>query len=197
MRAGEALLTRTGYALRSSLTRNDTRAVFGVTSSGYLLAYLYGIGHLASGAGGVGITVVPDAAVRFFQPALGTFSFEPVAVVTAGPVTYLFSLNTVLGLGLAVLVGLNLALSYLAWRQPAACGIGSRSAGAFASIPALLSGTACCGPVLLLVVGIQASGLLLTAFEFLLPIASVLLVGSLLLVGRQVQPDIVGGTPEQ
>ena len=29
---------------------------------------------------------------------------------------------------LAVLVGLNLALSYLAWRQPKACGIGSSSA---------------------------------------------------------------------
>lgn len=190
-RPGHALVARTGYAVRASLDRTDARAVFVVTSVGYLLAYLYGIGHLAPGSGGFEFMVVPDAASRFFQPALGTFSFEPIAIISAGPITYLFSLNTVIGLVLAVLVGLNLAVSYLVWRQPKACGIGSRSAGAFASIPALLSGTACCGPVLLIVLGVQASGVLLTAFEFLLPIATVLLVGSLLLVGRQVQPDAI------
>lgn len=188
---GEALLARTGFAVRSAMDRTDARVVFGVTGLAYLLAYLYGIGHLAPGAPGVDVTVVPNAASRFLQPALGTFSFEPVAVVTAGGITYLFSINTLIGAALAGLVGLNLAVTYLVWRQPAACGIGSRSAGALAGIPALISGTACCGPVLLIAVGVQASGLLLTTFEFLLPIAAVLLVGSLLLVGRQVQPDAV------
>jgi hypothetical protein len=101
-------------------------------------------------------------------------------------VTYLFSLNTVVGFGLAALVGLNLALTYLVWRQPAACGIGRSSTGLLASVPALLSGTACCGPVVLLVVGVQASGVLLTGFQLLLPIAVLLLVGSLVLVGRRV-----------
>ncbi|WP_206662565.1 hypothetical protein [Halorubrum sp. BOL3-1] len=102
--------------------------------------------------------------------------------------TYLFSLNTVLGVGIAGLVGLNLGLTYLAWRQPAACGVGSSSSGVIASVPAVLSGTACCGPVVLIVLGIQASGIVVTAFQFLLPIAVVLLVGSLVLVGRQIDP---------
>lgn len=194
-RVGQALFARTGYAVRTALDRTDARAVFAVTTIGYLLGYLWIIRHLAPGPGGFGVTVVPDATSRFFQPALGTFSFEPVAIVSVGPVTYLFSLNTVLGLGLAALVGLNLAVTYLVWRQPKACGIGSRSAGALAGIPALLSGTACCGPVLLLVLGVQASGLLLTTFEFLLPIAALLLVGSLLLVGRHVQPDRARSSP--
>jgi hypothetical protein len=108
--------------------------------------------------------------------------------VSVGPVTYLFSLNTFFGLGIASLVGLNLGLTYLAWRQPAACGIGSSSSGFLASIPAVLSGTACCGPVVLIVLGIQASGIIVTAFQFLLPIAVVLLLGSLVLVGRQIDP---------
>jgi hypothetical protein len=38
----------------------------------------------------------------------------------------------------------------------------------------------------LVVLGIQASGVLLTAFQFLLPVAVLALVGSLVLVGRQV-----------
>lgn len=184
-----ALLARTGYAIRASLGRHDARAVFAGTTVGYLLAYLYALGHLAPGGGGVGVTVTPDAANRFLQPSFGAFSFEPVAAIALGPVTYLFSLNTILGLGLSALVGLNLALTYLVWRQPTACGLGTKSAGAAASIPALLSGAACCGPLLLIIVGVQATGLLLTAFEFLLPLAAALLVGSLLLVGRQIRPD--------
>lgn len=187
MATGEALLSRTRFAVRSALDRTDARAVFAGTTIGYLLVYLWGIGHLAPGTGGFEVTVVPNAASRFFTPALGAFSFEPVAVVLLGPFTYLFSLNTFIGLAVSVLVGVNLAVTYIVWRQPTACGIGSRSAGALAGIPALLSGTACCGPVLLIALGVQASGLLLTAFEFLLPIAAVLLLASLLLVGRQVQ----------
>lgn len=186
-----ALLARTGFAVRAAMDRPGARAVFAVTGLGYLLAYLYAIGHLAPGPGGFDITVVPNAAGRFFQPSLNAFSFEPVFSVTAGPLTYLFSLNTLIGLALGALVGVNVAVTYLAWRQPAACGLGTRSAGALAGLPALLSGAACCGPVVLIAVGIQATGLLLTAFEFLLPVAAVLLLGSLLLVGRQVRPDAV------
>jgi hypothetical protein len=104
-------------------------------------------------------------------------------------VTYLFSLNTILGLGLSALVGLNLALTVLAWTQPNACGLGESSTAVLATIPALLSGTACCGPVVLIVLGIQASGILLTGVQFLLPIAVCILVGSLVLVGRQINPQ--------
>jgi len=159
------------------------------TAVGYLLIYLYALGHLAPGIGGFDVTVVSGTLRKFFQPELGPFSFTPVARVSVGPVTYLLSLNTVLGLGIASLVGLNLGLTYLAWRQPAACGIGSSSSGFLASIPAVLSGTACCGPVVLIVLGIQASGIIVTAFQFLLPIAVVLLLGSLILVGRQIDPE--------
>jgi hypothetical protein len=167
--------------------RRNAVAVVAVTAVAYLLVYLYALGHLAPGLGGFDVVVVSGALGKFLRPELGPFAFTPVARVSLGPVTYLFSFNTVIGAGIAGLVGLNLGLTYLAWRQPAACGVGT-SSGVLASIPAVLSGTACCGPVVLIVLGIQASGIVVTAFQFLVPVAVVLLLGSLVLVGRQVDP---------
>ncbi|ERH01114.1 MAG: hypothetical protein J07HN6_02746 [Halonotius sp. J07HN6] len=168
-----------------TLRRRDGQGVFTAVTVAYLLVYLWGIGHLAAGLGGFSVTVVSDPLATLLRSE-GAFSFRPVARIALGPLTYLASLNTLLGAGVAALVGLNLSLSYLAWRQPAACGIGRSSSGLLAGIPALLSGTACCGPVVLIVAGIQASSAVLTAFQFLLPAAVLMLVGSLLLVGRQV-----------
>jgi hypothetical protein len=187
----ETALTRTRDATLLTVRRRDAAAVFVGATLGYLLADLWAIGHLAPGLGGFEVVVVNSPVGQFFQQARGPLAFRPVARVAVGPLTYLFSLNTVVGLGLAALVGLNLALSYLAYTSPRACGIGSQSAGLLASVPALLSGSACCGPVVLLVLGIQASGVLLTAFQFLLPVAVLALVGSLVLVGRQVNVQAV------
>jgi hypothetical protein len=186
-----AAVSRTRDATAITLRRRDTLAVFGGVTVAYLAVYLWAIGHLAPGLGGYGVTVVADPLAKFLRPELGQFSFTPVAQIQVGPVTYLFSFITVIGFGLAGLVGLNLALTYLVWTQPKACGIGQSSTGLLASLPALLSGTACCGPVVLIVLGIQASGLLLSAFQFLLPLAAIVLVASLVLVGRQVNPQAI------
>lgn len=182
---------RTRNATARTLHRRDALVVFWSITTGYLVLYLWAIGHLAPGLGGYGISVVADPAGAFLRPELGPFSYTPIARLTLGPVTYLFSFNTVLGSGLAVLVGLNVALTYLAQTQPKACGIGKSSTGILASLPALLSGTACCGPVILIVLGIQVSGVLLTTFQLLLPVAAFILVGSLILVGRQVDPQAI------
>jgi hypothetical protein len=181
-------VARTLAATKAVCRRRDAAAVAVATGTGYLLLYLYALGHLAPGIGGVGVTVVPGALEKFARPALGPLSFTPVARFAVGPVTYLFSLNTVLGLGVAALVGLNLGVTYLAWRRPSACGVGASSSGLLAGAPAVLSGTACCGPVVLLSLGVQASGIVVTAFQFLLPVAVVLLLGSLVLVGRRIDP---------
>jgi len=178
-------VSRTRAATAMTLRRRDGQAVFAAVTVAYLLVYLWGIGHLNPGLGGLSITVVDDPLATLVRSE-GAFSFRPVARVALGPVTYLASLNTLIGGAVAALVGLNLAVSYLAWRQPAACGIAQSSSGLLAGIPALLSGTACCGPVVVIAVGIQASSALLTAFQFLLPAAVLMLIGSLLLVGRKV-----------
>lgn len=185
----KAVAAKTRDATALTLRRRDATLVVGVVTVGYLLVYLRALGHLAPGFGGYSVAVVSDPLGTLLRPALGPFSFTPLARVQVGPVTYLFSFNSVIGAALSVLVGLNLGLTYLAWRQPEACGIGKSSTGVLASVPAVLSGTACCGPVVLIVLGIQASSAVLTTFQFLLPLSAVLLVGSLVLVSRQIDPQ--------
>ncbi|WP_255152781.1 hypothetical protein [Halorarius halobius] len=158
----------------------------------YLVLYLLTVGDLSFSSGGTGpltIRTVDDLSRAF--ASLGFFRFGAIAVVSLGPLTYLFSpLNLLVALVLSSLVGANVALTYLGLVQPRACGLES-STGILAGIPALLSGAACCGPTILLVIGVQASATIITGFQLLIPIAVVLLVGSLLLVGRQVNPALL------
>jgi len=182
-------VARTRRALSLTLGRRDALAVVVAVALAYLTLYLFAIGHLsvAFGRTGFDLAVVSDAFARAFDPT-GTLTYEPVARFRAGPVTWLVSpLNLLVGGVLAGLVGLNLGVSYLLWRRPQACGV-NPSVGVLAGIPALLSGSACCGPVILLVVGVQATGAVLTAFAWLVPAAALLLVVTLVLVARNVSP---------
>jgi hypothetical protein len=186
-------LARTWVAVRATATHRPARRVLGLVSAAYLGLYLFAVGHLRPGPGGFDLFVVGDPVSRAFQQ-VGPLSFEAVAAVTIGPATLLVApVNLLVGGTLSLLVGVNLAVSYLAYRHPAACGIGpgaGTGAGIFAGLPALLSGAACCGPVVLLALGVQATGLLLTAFGVLVPAAALLLVGSLVYVGRTVDPTL-------
>lgn len=183
-----AVVQGTRGVLATALTARGPRLVFAAATLLYLVAYLYAIGHLRAGLGGFDVTLVADPVGAFLRPALGPLSFTPIASLRLGPVTLLVSFNLVLGFGLAALVGLNLAVTALAWTQPKACGIAGRSAGVFAGLPALVSGTACCGPVVALVLGIQLSSALLMTVQWLVPLAAVLLLASLFWVGSQVRP---------
>jgi hypothetical protein len=190
---GRDAVAKTLVAVRGTVVRRDARAVLAGVTVLYLGLYLYILGHLRfTGGGGFDYVVVSDPLSRMFQ-STGTLAFEPVAGLVVGPLELLVApVNVAIGGVLALLVGVNLAVSFLAWRQPAACGIGSgaKSSGLLAGLPALLSGTACCGPVVLVAVGIQASGVLIASFGFLVPAAALLLVGSLLYVGRKVDPTV-------
>ncbi|WP_265110643.1 hypothetical protein [Halosolutus halophilus] len=172
--------------------RYDSLAIATVVAIGYLAAFLWAVGDLAFRPDvAANIVVVDDPLVRMFDRT-GPASFEAVALLDTGVVRLLVSpLNAVIGLLIAGLVGINLGLTYLAVVQPAACGIGAGT-GLFASLPALLSGTVCCGPVVLIALGIQASGLLLTTFAWLLPLGIVLLLSSLVYVAGKV--DIAGAS---
>jgi hypothetical protein len=156
----------------------------------YFFVYLATVGDLAMGGGGELSVRVAEDLSRAFTSA-GFFRFSAVAVVTAGPIVFLFSpLNVTLALLLSALVGANAGLTYLGILQPRACGLES-STGVLAGVPALLSGAACCGPTVLLVAGIQASATIVTGFQFLVPLAVMLLVGSLVAVGHQVDPELL------
>jgi hypothetical protein len=189
--ASTDLISRTRAALAAAAQRRDSQLVFLGFATLYLLVYLATVGDLTLGAGGGPLTVhtVEDLSLAF--STTGFFRYEAIALVTAGSVTYLFSpMNLLVAAVLSTLVGANAGLSYLAVVQPRACGL-EASSGAFASVPALLSGAACCGPTILLVVGIQASASIVAGVQLLVPLAVVLLIGSLLLVGRNVEPSLL------
>jgi hypothetical protein len=157
----------------------------------YLLTYLWAIRHLTlSGTGGVDVFVVEDP-VGMALRQRSMFLFETVAKIEVGSVVYLFGpINVLIGLGLGTLVGVTLAVSIVSWRSPSACRLGA-GAGASAGIPGLISGFACCGPQLLVVIGLQASAGLITAMQWMVPVAVVLLLGTLLWVGSQVNPETI------
>lgn len=187
MQTVRAALSGTDRSVRIVLTRLDTFSIVGGVTTLYTVIYLYSIGHLFPAGRGFGMTMVADPLSRMVQ-ASGTFLWEPIARIDLWSVGYLLSpLNTGLGLLLGILVGLNVGLAYLAWRQPKACGI-SAGSGLLAAIPGLLSGSACCAPLLLLALGIQASGILLVALQIALPAGIVLLLGTLLYVGKLTAP---------
>lgn len=181
-------------AVGGVVAHRDGVAVFLGAVGGYFLLYSVAVGDLALSipAGPVDVSVVDTPLSRLFE-SMGPFQYEPIAFVQLGVVDYLFApLNAAIGIGLAVLVGLNLVVAYGAWRRPTACGLpesgGAEGAtGLLAGIPALLSGTVCCGPAILFVVGVQATAGLMAVFQWLLPVAVVLLIGSLFVVSRRVQ----------
>ena len=185
-------LARTGLVARSVGRRRDSLAVLLTVTVAYLLVFLLALGDIVvHSEAGVSVFVAENPLSRAFRPAPGAFLFQPVALLELGVALWEFSpLNTLLGLAIAALVGLNLAFSYLAVTQPRSCGL-SAGAGLVASVPGLLAGSTCCAPALLVVAGIQASGIVLTAFVWLLPVSLALLVGTLVYVAGMVDPDAV------
>ncbi len=172
------------------LKRRDSLSVFLAVTVGYLFVFLYMVTDIAiNTSAGFSVSVpVADPLSHMFQQGPGRFSFEGIALIELGVITWAFSpINTLVGLGIAALVGLNLALTYLAVTQPKSCGIGT-SSGLLASVPALLAGSACCAPVIAIVFGIQLSSVLLTTITWLLPVSVGLLLASLVYIAGKVDP---------
>ena len=179
-----ALVGQTIAVVRGALDRRDGRAIFAAAAVGYFALLEAVSGNLGAGDGSVAVRVVPDP-LALLARRTGPTQFEPIALVSLGPVEYLFSpLTAAVAAVVAALVGLNLAVSWAVWRGPQACGL-EPGAGVLAGLPGVLSGFVCCGPTILLVVGVQASAGLVAAFQWSLPAAVLLLVASLLWVGRR------------
>ncbi|MGM0606618.1 MAG: hypothetical protein ACQETB_13230 [Halobacteriota archaeon] len=183
-------------AVRATLREPTSKLGFAGVTAVYLIVYLYAIGHLgwAITFGAVGIDTVDEPMTRLFE-ATGPYQYEPIALVELYAIELLVSpVNIALGCAIALLVAANATLAYAAWRAPAACGIESpsrASVGIAAGVPALLSGTVCCGPAIVLVVGVQATAGLLGLFAWLMPVAVVSLLASVAYVGYLVDPAAI------
>lgn len=180
-----ALFRQTGVVIRGALGRRDGKAIAGVSAAAYFVLLETLSTNLGIGDGSVGLLVVDDPLATGTRQ-IGPFQFEPIALVTLGPLEYLSSpLTAAIAVAVAVLVGVNLAVSWVVWRGPEACHV-NPGVGALAGVPGLLSGFVCCGPTILLVVGVQASAGLVAALQWAPSVAVLLLVAWLLWVGRQV-----------
>jgi hypothetical protein len=154
--------------------------VYGWTCAALSLAYfmlvMIAFGDLSAGGRGFEFLSVPLD--RMFDRT-GTFTFEPVARVTVPGVTLLLSPINLGAVGLlSLLAGMNLTVVFASLREPQACRL-SRTGSVLSGIPALLAGGACCAPAILLVLGLQASSLVIGLFQILIPVSFVLLAGAL------------------
>lgn len=155
---------------------------------GYLVMFLVALQDISRG--GRGVQLLTAEWRRMFERT-GAITFEPVVQIVVPGLTILLSpLNVLTGSGLSLLAGLNLALTFMAFRQPRACSF-NRSTGILASIPALLAGGACCAPAIVLILGLQASSLLMGVFQVLIPVSFVLLLVTLKLILDRTAPELL------
>lgn len=140
--------------------------------------------------GGRGFEVLTTDWTRMFDRR-GTITFEPIAQFTFPGLTILIApLNLLIGLVISLLAGLNLVVTYIAFRQPKACSF-NRSAGILASFPALLAGSACCAPAIVLILGLQVSSLFMTVFQVLIPVSVLLLLVTLKLILDRTNTELI------
>jgi hypothetical protein len=126
----------------------------------------------------IAMDILPDWRSLAFRQR-GPFLFEPVGVLHLGPLAIFLSIpNLAIGLALGVLVGANIAASYYGFH---ALGLrGARGVHALVgTIPALISGAACCVPTLILVIGLQLTATLAVVWSWLVPASALLLAVSL------------------
>lgn len=108
------------------------------------------------------------------------FLYEPIGIVALGRHLrlYLAVPNIAIALFLGALVGLNAAVSYHSFRALAFQGPRG-FVSLLGTIPALISGAACCVPTLILVIGLQMSATLIAVWPLFVPASAALLIAAL------------------
>lgn len=147
----------------------------------YAFIYLWAIGDLNFHGWRPDFSMIwAQAPMEMLFKQRNLFYFEGIGVINLPLATYLFSpVNLVIAMLLGFLVGLNLAFIYLSIKQSEAYQ-GRNVLTLLTSIPALLAGTTCSAPLILVLLDIQASAGVLTFFSILVPIALLLLLGALI-----------------
>ena len=137
------------------------------------------------------MVIAPGAAQRAFDVEImpdwrnlafrnrGPFLYEPIGVLHVAPLVVFLSIpNLAIALALGLLVGLNVAASYYGFHALGMRGVRGLHA-LVGTIPALISGAACCVPTLILVVGLQLTATVAAVWSWLVPASAALLVVSL------------------
>jgi len=186
--AGRETVSSPSRTLLAILRKPTYRRLAAGISFVYLILFMAALQDISLGGSGVQF-LTTDWNLAFERS--GAFTFEPIAQLTVPGVTVLLSpINLTISTMLAILVGLNLTVTYIAFRQPRACTF-NRSSGILASLPALLAGGACCAPAIILILGLQLSSLMVAAFQVMIPVSGMLLLLTLCLSLNRTNPDLI------
>lgn len=107
------------------------------------------------------------------------FLFESIGAVYLGNLKIFLSIpNIMIGTLLGILVAANITTTYYSFKMLGLQGV--QGIGALlGTIPAIVSGAACCVPTLILVIGLQLTATLATVWSFFVPLSALLLLVSL------------------
>lgn len=153
-----------------------------ISLAAYVTMYFAAMQYLVMAPGGtepfLAVELLPDWRNLVFR-LRGPFLFEPVGVLHVGPLAMFLSVpNLAIALALGLLVGANVAASYYGFHALGMRGLRGIHA-LVGTVPALISGAACCVPTLILVIGLQLTATLATVWSWLVPASALLLVISL------------------
>lgn len=172
--------------LFSIISQKRFRVVALLAFTVYVIVYLAAVGHLVftsrmePSSSIFTLKILPNWEDLLFRQR-SPFLFEPIGALYLGPNLKLFLSipNMILAVILGALVGINIALSYYSFRQLGLSG-GRGFLNLMGTIPAIVSGAACCVPTLILVIGLQLTATLATAWSFFVPLSISLLFLSLI-----------------
>ncbi|MEX2100883.1 MAG: hypothetical protein WEB19_05665 [Acidimicrobiia bacterium] len=117
----------------------------------------------------------------WLQPAFVLYLSDSVVLAPSIP-----AILTVLLLG--ALVGINGAIAGEAIvRRPVACAPGRSGWGMAAALPSFLASFSCCAPTVLLLLGAGAAGAVISVIPFVVPVAAMLLLASVVWSARRLE----------
>lgn len=161
--------------LRWSLQKKGRRRMAFIAGFLYFVFYLYAvrqlvIGGVVSPGDNPAFVVAPNWSSKLLDPIAG-YTFEPVAALYLfdGFALFLAPLNLLIGAVLGGLIALNVASAAYALTTVRSCRRLSWT-GLLGSLPALLTGFACCVPTVGLVLGANLALALISLQSFLLPL---------------------------
>ncbi len=172
-----------------ALSTKRSKIILLVTSVAYLLFYFVVTGILFLGGSGSFTVFVSESWLSLILRERTPFNWEPIGFISLGALTIFLAIpNIIFGVITAGLVGANISVSAYTYAARTMCRI-NPSQSVLSAVPALLTGVACCGPTLLLSLGI-ASATLTVAFvsflPFLFPLALLGLISSLFWAGWRI-----------
>jgi len=179
--------------VRVALSTKRSKIILLVTSVAYLLFYFVVTGLLFLGGSGSFSVFVSESWLSLILRERTPFNWEPIGFISLGAITIFLAIpNIIFGVITAGLVGANISVSAYTYTARTMCRI-NPSQSVLSAVPALLTGVACCGPTLLLSLGI-ASATLTVAFvsflPFLFPLALLGLITSLFWAGWRISKSL-------